>query len=97
MKDWTSLKAEVARRLIRHDPIGIYFPDLENDDEYDSEAENIAERLMDCDTELACLSLIHSVFVEYFDASIAGPLDRYQQVANDIWQLRRSLSTDTTK
>jgi hypothetical protein len=86
-----SLEERLAEILLKHDPIGIYFPEHANEDEYTPEAKDIAVRLPDCASERQCLALIYDSFVRLFGASIAGEPERYAGVAADVWALRRSL------
>ncbi|MCU1671367.1 MAG: hypothetical protein JWP40_4294 [Blastococcus sp.] len=73
----------VEALLYRHDPIGINFGD--NPDEYQPEAENIAARLPQCRSVEDVRVLVHEEFVRWFDADIAGPAIRYDQVARELW------------
>ncbi len=61
--------------LLKHDPIKIYFPEYDNNDEYIPEARDIATHL--CTSQEKCLDLICAAFVRNFDVSIAGDRDRY--------------------
>ena len=90
--------AEVSAALYRHDPLGLVRPGAISD-EYDSEAETIILRLVDLapdgDTlsKDDALSIVHSEFVSWFDAALAGPPERYADAADDvveIWSRHRS-------
>jgi hypothetical protein len=76
----------VAALLFRYDPIGIAF-DNENTDEYEPEAGTILPRLRSCESPDDALRAIHEEFVRWFDADTAGPVDRYAEIASEIWQL----------
>lgn len=71
--------------LFRHDPIGINFE--VNPDEYDLETCRILPRLSGCESSDAVQRVVHEEFARSFDAVIAGPRERYSQVASEIWQL----------
>lgn len=91
----------VAAVLIAHDPVGIVFE--ENPEEYEPEAETIALRLMvatgsvDGATALAAgfgeldvddvRRIVHGDFVAWFSAEIAGPEERYLDIAREIRDL----------
>lgn len=81
-----SLVADLEAILFRHDPIGINFED--NTDEYRAEAEAIAIRLPEARDEADLLRIVHEEFVRWFDASIAGDINRYREITHEIW-LRR--------
>ncbi|MDN6021058.1 MAG: hypothetical protein L0I06_02760 [Acidipropionibacterium jensenii] len=79
------LAARVSRILFDADPIGIAVePHV---DEYDSEADEIIDRLPDAQDAADTRSLVHQVFVTWFDDQIAGPEDRYTSIADQIWAL----------
>ncbi|SNR36574.1 hypothetical protein [Blastococcus mobilis] len=78
-----SLIAEVEALLYRHDPVGINFGD--NPDEYRPEAESIVARLPRARSVDDVLALVHEEFVYWFDEDIAGPADRYEDIARDVW------------
>ena len=80
----------VAEVLLRYDPIGIYFPEHENKDEYVPEATDIAERLGHCTSREECLELIYTSFLRNFGAAVAGSSDRYADIASEVWELRKS-------
>jgi hypothetical protein len=76
----------VAALLFRHDPIGIAF-DNDNLDEYEPEAGTILPRLRSCESPADALCAIHEEFVRWFGADTAGPVERYAEIASEIWQL----------
>jgi hypothetical protein len=82
------LVASIEDLLFRHDPIGINFD--HNTDEYRSEAETITLRLPEAATEHDLRRIIHEEFVRWFDASTAGPAERYDSITREIWQIRRT-------
>lgn len=84
-KQYGSLFDDVAALLFKHDPIGINFDD--NTDEYESEARTILPRLNHCHSTEDALRVVHEEFVRWFDPSIAGPQERYTEIAAEIWQL----------
>ncbi|MDT5116401.1 MAG: hypothetical protein QOE30_2140 [Mycobacterium sp.] len=79
------LVAELEAMLFRHDPIGINFG--ENTDEYRAEAETIAIRLPEARDEPDLIRIVHEEFVRWFSASVAGGVDRYREIAHEIWLL----------
>ncbi|MDF2442557.1 MAG: hypothetical protein JWR01_760 [Subtercola sp.] len=77
--------ADISRILFEADPVGINFST--NSDEYDPEASAILAKLGSVDSVASLQACVHSVFVEWFDASLAGPVGRYENIAQDIWAL----------
>lgn len=75
--------AAVEALLFEADPIGINFDD--NTDEYRAEAETIVIRLPEARSADDLRRIVHEEFVRWFDAKLAGPEDRYRQVAQAIW------------
>lgn len=75
----------VAAILFRHDPAGINF-DV-NTDEYEPEVGTILARLASCKSPEDVMKAVHDEFVNWFDPTIAGPLDRYRDLAIEIWGL----------
>jgi hypothetical protein len=79
-----------AALLFRHDPIGIDYET--NTDEYEPEAGTILPRLGDCRSEADVTRVVHEEFVRWFSAEDVGPLERYEQIGTEIWQLWRQHS-----
>jgi len=46
----------------------------------------IGPRLRDCQSEDEVRRIIHQAFVQWFDAPIAGPEERYATIASEVWQ-----------
>ena len=69
--------------LYRHDPVGIGFGD--NPDEYRPEAQSIVARLPRARSVDDVRTLVHGQFVRWFDEDTAGPADRYEDIARDVW------------
>lgn len=87
---YRELVDEISALLFRHDPIGINFED--NTDEYDPEAETIVLRLVDSGTDLSVEQtevVVHEEFVHWFGDGVAGPVDRYRKIAQEIRELWR--------
>lgn len=84
-EEYGELFDSVSALLYRHDPIGINFE--ENTDEYDLEARTILPRLRRCHTLADVHNAVYSEFVHWFDADTAGPPQRYEEIASEIWQL----------
>jgi len=72
-----SIADRVAEILPRHDPIGIYFPEHQNADQYEPEARHIAQSLSACPSQEDCVD------------SVAGERDRYVSIAAEAWRLVR--------
>jgi hypothetical protein len=80
----------VTAILIEVDPLRLYFADLDNRDEYASEATRIAAQLNRCESAEDCQRLAWEIFREAFSADGAGPLDRYSEVGQRLWGLASS-------
>jgi hypothetical protein len=83
--EYGELYGSTATLLYRHDPVGINFEI--NPDEYEPEVGTILPRLHGCKCSDDVLRVVHEEFVRWFEASNAGPPERYTQVASEIWQL----------
>jgi hypothetical protein len=90
-KKYGELFDSTAVLLFRHDPIGINFEN--NADEYDPEAGTILPRLGGCGSADDVRRVVHEEFVRWFEASNAGPEERYSAIASDIWQLWQKFHT----
>jgi len=75
--------ARLSDILFREDPIGINFD--ENTDEYEPEVDTILPRLRDAHSEEDVRGIVHEEFVKWFEASIAGPPEKYYVVAELVW------------
>jgi len=58
-----------------------------NPNEYQSEAGSALPRLGGCQSADDVCRVVHDEFVRWFAAAIAGPPERYAQIASEIWQL----------
>lgn len=76
---------KVTAALFMDDPVGLNFED--NTDEYDTEAATILPRLRSCRSALDVRNVVHQEFCRWFDASTAGPIERYTNVSETIWNL----------
>jgi hypothetical protein len=79
----SSLIDEVEGVLYRHDPVGINFGD--NPGEYLTEAESIVARLPHARSPQEVRALVHEEFVRWFGEDTAGPADRYEVIAREVW------------
>lgn len=80
-------KERLRAVLIKEDPAGIYFPDLNNVDEYDSEIDVILEKLPNCQSEEDIKNLVWTTFVRFFGKNTAGDLEMYKSIAHKLWIL----------
>jgi hypothetical protein len=76
------LLAEVSAVLFRHDPIGINFED--NTDEYEAEASTILKRMGAATSPTEARRIVHEEFVRWFEPEIAGPVERYTDIASEV-------------
>lgn len=79
--------------LFRHDPIGINFED--NTDEYDTAAGTILPRLETATTEDEILQIIHEEFIRWFDVDTVGSKEKYQILANEVWEMWQRLKKNS--
>lgn len=77
----------VSAALFAADPMGINFDT--NEDEYNAEAETIDIALPRMSGPEDVRAFTHEVFVQWFGAATAGPIERYEAVAEEIWTLWR--------
>lgn len=82
----------VAEILFRLDPIRLNYG--VNPDEYEPEAGTILLRLEQAGSQAEALEIIHQEFVLWFSERCAGPMERYQPVAAEIWTAWLEWSTD---
>lgn len=82
------LVSEASRILFEADPIGINGGS--NTDEYDPEAEAIVAALPRACGVDDVRSVVHEVFVRFFDADLAGPAERHARLAAAIWAVWQS-------
>jgi hypothetical protein len=80
--------ATISAIILQEDPIALYSDEDGNTDEYDSEAERIAQALPSCQTYDECLDMIWDVFKEMFGPREAESRERYTNLAHAIWKLR---------
>ncbi|HET9363783.1 MAG TPA: hypothetical protein VFP71_02235 [Candidatus Angelobacter sp.] len=81
--EYGNLFDSLAALLFRHDPVGISFVA----DEYEPEAGTILPRLRNCESARDVQRVVHEEFVRWFNADIAGPEERYTDIASEIWRL----------
>ncbi len=79
---------EVSEILFEADPVGINFET--NTDEYEPEVGTILPRLVECHSSTDVRRVVHEEFVRWFDADIAGPIENYTEIADQIWQAVKS-------
>ena len=79
--------------LFEADPIGIASED--NADEYRPEAETIQRRRAEAGSAADVRRIVHEEFVRWFDEHLAGPPERYEQVARRLWERWNSDSPTT--
>lgn len=74
--------------LINHDPISLYFPDINNRDEYKAEAKEIYNIVNNCQTEEKLFNLICEIFERRFGKKIADKKENFLEIAHEIWRMR---------
>lgn len=90
------LHDEVVSILYRHDPvgIGIIVDGLPN--EYEPEAGSILPLLRVGATVAELSAILREEFVRWFDEDLAGPVETYQPIAEEILvAMRQHAETDT--
>lgn len=81
-----SLFEEVAAVLYRHDPVGLAATGAP-EDEYEPEASTILPRLEHASSEREALWVVRDEFARWFSPEVAGPTERYEGAASEIWRL----------
>jgi len=76
---------QVSAVLFAHDPVFIKHGN--NTDEYDPEAGTIIARLGECATLAEAQVVVCEEFSMWFDEDTAGPIERYAEIAREIWHL----------
>ncbi len=77
---------EILHILFRHDPIGICYPSRRNSAEvYKSEVGTILPRLKEAHSVEDVRKILHEEFVFWFSPHLAGPEEKYQLIAVDVW------------
>ena len=56
-----------------------------NPDEYRPEAETIVARLSHARSADDVRTVVHEEFVRWFDGDVAGPEERYETIAREVW------------
>jgi len=82
-QQYPTLFAQLSQLLFTADPVHISsagFPD-----EYEPEVATILPRLEHAQRESDVLDIIHEEFVRWFDASVAGPKEKYTDLATQVW------------
>ena len=82
---YVQLAQALEALLYRHDPVGIAFGD--NRDEYSPEAGTILPKLPTAQSVDDVRRILHAEFVRWFDEETAGPVSRYQGIAEEVWAL----------
>jgi hypothetical protein len=81
----SELHNRLRRILLDANPVGIYFEDAKNEDEYDQEIASLASGLEDCQTEAALETLLYEIFTTSFGVQSAGGRKKYADIAHEIW------------
>jgi hypothetical protein len=82
-EEFGRLFAEMAEILFRLDPIRINRG--VNPDEYEPEVGTIIPRLRSAMSQHEAHTIIHEEFVRWFGPNTAGPVERYDKVAEEVW------------
>ena len=75
----------VAKILFSHDPLEITFES--NLDEYEPEVETILPGLASCKTTQEVREIVHREMLHWFDAEDVGPEEKYERIAQEIFEL----------
>ena len=78
------LHDEVVSILYRHDPVGIGITIGGPPNEYEPEAGSILTRLQGVSTVAELSAILREEFVRWFDEYLAGPVETYQPIAEEI-------------
>ncbi|MBI2917881.1 MAG: hypothetical protein HYY01_07775 [Chloroflexi bacterium] len=83
-RGYRRLHADLLGILYRHDPIGIGITIDGPPDEYGPEAESILPRLHGVSTVEELSVVLREEFTRWFDKDLAGPVERYLPIAEEI-------------
>lgn len=93
-KQYSELFDHLCLILYKRDPIGI----AEGNphwDEYSSEVGAILPRLKEASSAIDLRSIIYQEFLRWFEDSLTtGDENRYEEIAQDIWQLWQDYQTE---
>ena len=74
------------RRIFnKYDPIGIYFGEDVNFDEYDPEIDDMLTKFKRSKNLEEFTNEVHATFVRFFDEDIAGPKSEYRKLAEEVY------------
>lgn len=95
MTEFNSSTLRAFRNLFyKYDPVGIYaLSGLE--DEYDGEISDLCKVLPKVDSKEMLALKLYDIFVDSFDEGIAGSIDVYIEMAEEIWKLRTIVLSQT--
>lgn len=82
-REYGAAYARLSEILFREDPIGINFE--ENTDEYEPEVGTLLPRLRDAGSVADIRKIVHEEFMKRFDAATRGSPEKYQVVAQRLW------------
>ena len=81
---------EAIQRIISSaDPVGLLQAGAP-DDEYDTESRRVATLFQQRKSVDDLAIQIHRIFCKMFDTDTAGPIEKYQNIAKDIWELKKN-------
>lgn len=80
--------------FLKYDPVEIYALS-QMDDEYDPEIIELCEILPKIESKEQLALKIYDIFVYFFSEGIAGPIDVYIAMAEEIWKLREIVLRQT--
>ena len=83
------LKEKLREIFIKVDPMGIYFPEDKNIDEYDKEIDLLIQWLDTSYTQQDLLEKIWQLFKIRFGNFEAGAKEKYEQLTNSVWKIIR--------
>ena len=92
ISDDPELFKKVSMAMLRADPIRINFG--YNLDEYDPEAGTVIPRLKECENASHVTTILHEEFIAWFDPDIAGPREKYEDLAKLIWKIWNNRQTE---
>lgn len=86
------LHDELICILYRHDPIGIGMTTDGPPNEYEPEAGYILPRLQGVSTVAELSAILREEFIRWFDEDLAGPVETYLPIAEEILAAMRQLN-----
>ncbi len=89
-EEYRRLHSALREIVNKEDPIGLIGMGAPAD-EYDPEISAILPKIKECKSVESLQTMIHAVFVKWFDKETASPRGRYRSIAEQVFALKGTL------